>query len=214
LLGPMLVALAVGTASTGACGGIAEVAGDSGTGSSSGGSSSGINSSSGVVSSSSGVSSSGGGSGSSGVGSSGVGSSSGVFDASVDSTFSETGVADVTTSCTESIPVIALDGGMNTACESCLAANCGQEECSCIDDPNVWPIDDAGTVAPACDVYVNCVYPEAIQLLLTTDAGVVSDFTTGESDCASGGGFPSSSVSLGNSLIACLAASCTSECIP
>jgi len=143
-----------------------------------------------------------------------VGSSSGVFDASVDSTFSETGVADVTTSCTESIPVIALDGGMNTACESCLAANCGQEECSCIDDPNVWPIDDAGTVAPACDVYVNCVYPEAIQLLLTTDAGVVSDFTTGESDCASGGGFPSSSVSLGNSLIACLAASCTSECIP
>ena len=204
LLGPMLVALAVGTASTGACGGIVEVAGDSGTGSSSGGSS---GSGSGVVSSS-GVSSSG-----TDV-DSGFGSSSGVFDASGDSTFGDTGVADVTASCTESIPIYGLDGGMNTACEACLAASCSQEQCACIDDPNMTVGDDAGTMYPACDVYVICVYPDAIQILLSTDAGVLSAFMTAMSDYSSSGAFPSSSESLGNTFITCMGTSCFSECVP
>ena len=114
------------------------------------------------------------------------------------------------------IPVSGLDGGENTACESCIGASCCNEQNACIFDTNMVVGDDAGTMFPGCDVYLNCVYPELTQLLLTTDAGLMGAATQAETDCAGadGGNFAAGSVTAGNALLSCIGLNCASTCIP
>jgi hypothetical protein len=114
------------------------------------------------------------------------------------------------------IPVTTLDGGMNTACESCIGSMCGNEQCVCVTDSHTLPIDDAGTMAPGCDVFVNCVYADLTQILLTSDAGATAAVQQAVADCTGdgGNGFDPSSISAGGALISCIAANCGSACVP
>jgi len=142
-----------------------------------------------------------------------TGSSSGV-DSSSGSDASEGG------SCTVSeaggIPVGGLDGGENTACEMCLGTSCCDQQNACVNDSNLQVGDDAGTMYPACDLFINCVYPELTQLILTTDAGLMSDLTTAVTDCsgADGGNFPPDSIAAGTALLTCAGTACAASCIP
>jgi hypothetical protein len=209
-------------AGTGACGGQVEQVTDGGASSSSSGGGSSSNSGGsgfGSSSGSSGVGSSGSsgfgsstGSGSGGEGDSGFGSSSGV----IDSGFADVVVGgDATQACTMGIPVLDPDGGMNVACESCLSTSCGNEQCACVQDPNLIAIDDAGTFAPGCDLFVNCVYGDFVQILLTTDAGATQALQQAISDCVGGGGpFTTGTIQLGENLISCIAANCAVQCVP
>jgi hypothetical protein len=212
----MLVVLVVGTPSTEACGGRVEVADDSDAGSPAG-SSSGVIGSSGVVgSSSSGASSSGTDSDAAGE-DSGFECGSGVFDAGFDSTLGDSGGADGALSCTGSISPY----GVNAACETCLSASCGPQECSCFNDPDLLPVDDAGYIddagimTPGCDLYVSCIFFDLASIRMSDpDAGAALSILTSACDCSGGGTFQPYSVSLGNSLVQCMAATCAAQCMP
>lgn len=209
-------------AGTGACGGQVEIIADGGAASSSSGSSGSVSASSGVTTSSgssgAGSSTSSGfgsstGSGSGGEGDSGFGSSSGVFD----SGFADvTMIGDSSVACTMSIPVLELDGGMNVPCESCLNMACPIQECACIQDPNLLSIDDAGDMAPGCDVFINCVYGDFVQILLTSDGGLAQDLQTAITDCSAVDNPPFSGefINLGDNFISCLVANCGMQCLP
>jgi hypothetical protein len=113
-----------------------------------------------------------------------------------------------------SIEIDTPDGGMNTACESCLATNCAQEQCVCLTDTNMAPLpDDAGN-APACGVYVGCLYSLAEQSLAANpDAGVAglsAQLSGFEATC--GTGLMSSSTTSGNGLVGCFVNFCGSTC--
>ncbi len=119
-----------------------------------------------------------------------------------------------TSSCTNpeaGIPVPGQDGGDNTACESCISTSCAATQCNCLSDTPV-PVDDAGTMAPACEAYAVCVYQNFVTALLTSDAGETMDLTNAETACA--GTFNSTTTKLGQSLIGCIAGHCTSQCVP
>jgi hypothetical protein len=205
LLPSTLVALAIVTACTGACAGKVETIGGAGPGSSGSGS----------------------GTGSSGMSSSGVSSSSGTtgddsgftgFDVGTgdDSTVADGGFGDTSTSCSPPvIPILHADGGMNSSCEGCLVANCEPQECACILDPETLPIDDAGTMAPGCDLFYVCVEEDVASLSLATDASANSIVMTALSDCnGDGGTYPQASMMLGTALIQCEVTMCTVECAP
>ena len=118
--------------------------------------------------------------------------------------------------CTMGIPVLTPDGSMNVACETCLNTSCGNQECACVQDPAVIAVDDAGDFAPGCDVFVNCVYGDLVEVFLTTDASLGSALMTAIDACATSDTtlFTGSSVMLGNDLLECIDANCAGPCAP
>jgi len=97
----------------------------------------------------------------------------------------------------------------NTACEACIATNCGQAQCVCLTDTNMVTVDDAGE--PGCGAYAGCVYTGFLTALATTDAGLAADLMGAQTACATG--FASASTTSGNALIGCIASSCESSCV-
>jgi len=98
---------------------------------------------------------------------------------------------------------------------TCIATSCCTQQNACVNDSNMSVVDDAGSMFPACDVYLACVYPELAQLLQTNDAGPGGNVATAEVDCSGvdGGLFPASSETAGNALLTCIVTSCLS-CVP
>jgi len=114
--------------------------------------------------------------------------------------------------------VTTADGGMNTACESCLNTSCGNEQCLCVTDSNTLPVDDAGDVAPGCDLFVNCVYGDLTSILANNpDAGASTAVMTAIADCSGGDAgstFAAGSITAGTNLITCVATMCNTQCVP
>jgi hypothetical protein len=114
-----------------------------------------------------------------------------------------------------SLPIgVDTDAGFieNTPCEICIRADCAQPQCQCLADTNMVTMDDAGE--PACRAYAGCFYTAFLTNIATSDAGAAgfgADLAAAQSSCA--GSFPAASIFAGNSLIGCIASSCSAECV-
>jgi hypothetical protein len=92
----------------------------------------------------------------------------------------------------------------------CINANCQVPECQCTGD--MVPEPD-GALA-VCSTYVVCVYDAFLQNLASSDAGAQgegADLMNAQAMCQAG--IDMNSMTLGNALIGCIAASCASQCV-
>ncbi len=76
---------------------------------------------------------------------------------------------------------------MQAACTACGASNCGAPQGSCCGDPNMVVVGTGE--APACQVFVSCVWSEFLTLLAASDAGAgpaaeVAAFMKAQAACA------------------------------
>lgn len=115
------------------------------------------------------------------------------------------------------IPIQGADGGENTACETCLGDNangCGQQQCFCTTDTNLVPYNDAGAMAPGCEVFAACVYGAFTEAQATMpDAGAAANLTAAEMYCKMNTAANMASQDLGAKLISCVASTCVSQCV-
>lgn len=122
--------------------------------------------------------------------------------------------------CADASPIVVLsqDGGMNTACEACLAdysgQGCGPQACFCVDDTETvpYPDPDSGTMAPGCEVFAACVYTQFITNQQTSDAGAAASLEAAETQCQASVGASMASQDLGAKLIGCMASTCATAC--